>query len=94
MTYSTITNWDVTAWTDEMEAMARDKYVPLIMSVGAQRVTMVQTGDMTFSVVTEYADAAAAESAQARIAEIRSTATQELPMSLSSASGGKVFAQS
>jgi hypothetical protein len=94
MGYCTISNWTVTEWTDEMEALARDKYIALLMSVGAQRATMIRTGDLSFSVLTEYADAAAAESAQARITEIRSAATQELPMTMASVSGGAVFAQS
>jgi hypothetical protein len=92
MTFATVTHWDITEWNDEMEAMARDKFVPLIMSVGASRVQMIRTGDLTFSVVTEYADAAAAEAAQAKIAEIRAQATQELPMTMASSSAGVVFA--
>ena len=41
-----------------MEAMARDQFAPLIMKVGAQSVDFIQTGDLTFSVVTKYADEA------------------------------------
>ena len=92
MSFSTISHWTATEWTDDMEALARDKFVPLIMSCGASRVQMIQTGDLTFSVVTEYSDAAAAETAQARIAEIRGQAAEELPMSMDAASGGRVFA--
>ncbi len=92
MTYSTVSNWDVTEWTDEMEAIARDKFVPMIMSVGAERVQMVRTGDLSFCVITEYADAKTGESAQSRIAEIRGQAAQELPMTMASASAGAVFA--
>ena len=67
MSYSTISNWNVTSWTDEMEALARDKFVPMIMSSGASKVQMVRTGDLSFSVVTEYEDADKAEKAQSRI---------------------------
>jgi len=35
MSYSTISLWDVTGWTDAHKALARDKFVPMIMSVGA-----------------------------------------------------------
>ena len=38
MSYSTISLWDVTEWTDAHEALARDKFVPMVMSVGADRV--------------------------------------------------------
>lgn len=71
MAYFTISHWETDDWTDEMETLAREKYVPLVQSVGAQRVSMVRTADKGFMVVTEYADAAAAEAAQAKIAEIR-----------------------
>ena len=94
MTYATLSNWNVTDWTNEMEATAREKFIPMIMSAGAVSVQMVRTGDRTFSVITEYADAKSAEDAQTKIAEIRSQATQELPMTLASASGGEIFAKS
>ncbi len=92
MSYATISNWTTTEWNDELEAVARDKFVPLIMSVGASRVQMIRTGDLSFSVVTEYADEATANAAQSRIAEIRAQAAAELPMALSAAAGGGIFA--
>ncbi len=92
MAYSTVSHWTATEWNDELEAIARDKFVPLIKSVGASRVQMIRTGDLTFSVVTEYSDEATAHAAQAKIAEIREQAAQELPMTMSSASAGAVFA--
>ena len=94
MSFLSISHWDVTEWNDDMEALARDKFVPLIMSAGAERVQMVRTGDLTFTAITEYADAQAAEKAQAKIAEIRSAAAEELPMTMSSVSAGAVFANS
>lgn len=92
MTYASISNWTTTEWNDELEAVARDKFVPLIMSVGALRVQMIRTGDLSFSVVTEYADEATANAAQAKIADIRAQASGELPMSMSSAADGGIFA--
>lgn len=92
MAYSTISHWLATEWTDEMEAIARDKFVPLIMSVGALRVQMIRTGELTFTVVTDYADEAAAQTAQARITEIRASAADELPMSMTASAAGSVFA--
>lgn len=94
MTYATLSNWNVTDWTAEMETIAREKFIPMIMAAGAEKAQMVRTGDLTFSVLTEYADARSAETAQARIAEIRSQATQELPMTLAGAFSGEVFAKS
>lgn len=92
MAYSTISHWQATEWTDEMETIARNKFVPLIMSVGAQRVQMIRTGELTFTVVTDYADEAAAQNAQARIVEIRAKAADELPMSMTESAAGGVFA--
>lgn len=92
MGYATVSTWTTTVWNDELEAVARDKFVPLIMSVGASRVQMVRTGEFSFSVITEYKDEAAANEAQSKIAEIRSQASEELPMTMSGVSAGAVFA--
>lgn len=92
MAYFTISHWETDDWTDEMEELARDKYVQMVRSVGASRVSMVRVADRSFIVVTEYENAGAAESAQARINEIRSEAAQEMPMKLTATMGGEVFA--
>ena len=92
MAYATISHWTATDWNDDLEAIAREKFVPLIMSVGASRVQMIRTDDLTFTVVTEYPDETTALAAQERIAEIRAQAAVELPMSMDSAAAGAVFA--
>lgn len=92
MPYYAVSQWDTTDWTDEMEALARDKYVPMVMALGAESVDMVRTGDLSFMVVTKYADASAGEAAQTRIDEIRAQATEELPMTLSVVHRGTTFA--
>ncbi len=92
MSYCTLSNWTTTEWSDDMEALARDKYVPMIMAVGASGVQMIRTGENSFSVVTQYADEATAMAAQEKIAAIRGAATEEMPMSMNDKSGGAVFA--
>ena len=92
MSYCTVTHWNTTEWNDEMENIARDKFMPLVMSVGATKVQSIRTGDLSFCVVTEYSDAKTAETAQARIAEIRSQAANDLPMTMTSSHAGAVFA--
>ncbi len=94
MAYATISNWTTTEWNDELEAIALTQFVPLILSTGASRVQMIRTGELSFSVVTEYADEATANAAQSKIADIRAKAAEELPMSMSSAAAGIVFATS
>ena len=92
MSYCTVTHWNTTEWNDEMENIARDKFMPLVMSVGATKVQSIRTGDLSFCVVTEYSDAKTAETAQARIAEIRSQAANDLPMTMTRSHAGAVFA--
>lgn len=93
MGYLTVSNWTTTEWTDALEAIARDRFLPLIMSAGASGVRMIRTGDLSFSVVTEYETEAGAAAAQAKIADIRARATEELPMTMNGASAGAVFAK-
>ena len=92
MAYCTISIWTATEWTDEMEDLARTKFVPLVMGCGASSVNMVRTGDLNFSVVTTYSDAAACAAAQAKVADIRAQAKAELPMTMQGVSEGEVFA--
>ena len=93
MAHSSISNWTTTDWTDDMVALARDKYVPMIMAVGAQSVQMIRTGDLSFSVVTTYPDAAACAAAQSKIAELRAQAKTDMPMTMDSVTDGEVIAQ-
>ena len=94
MTYVTISHWTATEMTDEMIATANLKFVPMIMSVGASSVQMVRTGDLSISVITQYADADTATAAQERIAHIRSQAASDLPMTMDSTHGGEIIAGS
>ena len=92
MAFSSISHWTTTEWNDELETIARDKFVPLILAVGASGVQMIRTGDLTFTVVTSYSDEATANAAQAKVAEIRAQAADELPMSMNSMEAGSIFA--
>jgi hypothetical protein len=92
MAYATLTNWTTTEWSGDLEATARDKFVPLIMDTGAKGVQMIRTGAQSFTVVTHYANEATAMAAQEKIAEIRSAATGELPVAMEAAVSGEVFA--
>lgn len=92
MSFYSVSHWTTTDWTDDMEALARDKYVPMVMALGAQSVDMVRTGDLEFLVMTKYADAATAEAAQSKIDAIRAEAADELPMTMSGVERGNTFA--
>ena len=91
MSFITISHWEADDWNDEMEAMARDQFAPLIMKVGAQCVDFIQTGDLTFSVVTKYADEATGIAASQKIAEIRGQAATQLPVRMISDVKGSTF---
>jgi hypothetical protein len=91
MSFFTISNWKADVWNDEMEAMARDQFAPLIMKVGAECVDFIQTGELTFSVVTRYANESTGISAAQKIAEIRGRAATELPVRMISDVKGSIF---
>lgn len=92
MSFFSVSHWNATEWTDDMEALARDKYVPMVMALGAECVDMVRTGDLSFVVITKYADEATASAAQAKIDAIRAEAADELPMTMSGVERGATFA--
>ena len=92
MSYFTISHWEADEWTDEMEAIAKDKFGPMIMAVGASSVDFIQTSDKTMAVVTKYKDAATCTAAIAKIAEIRGQAASTLPVRMVSDVKGSAFA--
>ena len=92
MAYVTLTLWSAEEMSDEMLATAQEKYVPMILSVGATGVQMVRTGDATMCVITQYSDAGTASAAQAKIAELRSQASSEFTMTLDGVHAGEVMA--
>ena len=91
MSYYTISHWEADEWTDEMEAIAKDKFGPMIMAVGANSVDIIRTGDKTMSVVTKYKDEATGTAALSKIAEIRGQAASTLPVRMVSDVKGSAF---
>jgi len=91
MAFVTVSHWTATELSDDLIETATTKFIPLIMAMGASGVQMVRTGELTVCVVTQYADAVAAQAAQAKIAEIREQVAQEFPMTMQSAHAGEVI---
>jgi hypothetical protein len=91
MSYYTISHWEADEWTDEMEAIAKEKFGPMIMAVGASSVDFVQTGEKTMCVVTKYKDEATGTAALAKIAEIRGQAASTMPIRMVSDVKGSAF---
>ena len=93
MGFVTVSHWTATEMNDEMIQIAQDKFVPMIMSVGASGVQMVRTGDLSMMVVTQFTDEATGISAQQKITEIRSKAAEQFPMTMESSHAGTVMAK-
>ena len=93
MGFVTVSHWTATEMTDEMIQTAQDKFVPMIMSVGATGVQMVRTGDLSMMVVTQFPDDVTAMTAQEKIAGIRSKAAEEFPMKMESSHAGSIMAE-
>ncbi len=91
MSYYTISHWEADEWTDEMETIAKDKFGPMIMAVGASSVDFVQTGDKTMCVVTKYKDETTGAAALMKIAEIRGQAASTMPIRMVSDVKGSAF---
>ena len=94
MAFVTVSHWTSTEISEEMISTANEKFIPLIMGVGASEVQMVRTGELTLCVVTQYPDAEAAQTAQSKIAEIREQVAQDFPMTMVSAHAGAVTGSS
>lgn len=91
MAYVTLTHWTTRELTDEMLAIANEKFIPMIMQVGASNVQIMRTGELSICVITQYKDSDTAIAAQQRIAHIRSQAASEFPMTIDSTHAGEVI---
>lgn len=94
MAYVTLTHWKTEKITDEMLAAANEKFIPMIMQVGASNVQIIRTSKLSICVITQYKDAETAIAAQQRIAHIRSQAASEFPMIIDSTHAGEEIAGS
>jgi hypothetical protein len=91
LAYVTLTHWTTKKLTDEMLVTANEKFIPMIMQVGASNVQIMRTGELSICVITQYKDADTAIAAQQRIAHIRSQAASEFPMTIDSVHAGEII---
>ncbi len=91
MSYYTVSHWLADEWTDEMEAIAKDKFGPMVMAVVLVQSILFRTGDKAMCVVTKYKDEATGTAAVAKIAEIRGQAASTLPIRMVSDVKGSAF---
>ena len=94
MSFYTVSHWEANAWDPEDEVKAKEKYVPMIMSLGAVSVKMCKTEELKFMVITEWTDGGKAQEAAEKITHIREQASEEFENTMLSSHAGKVFASS
>jgi hypothetical protein len=94
MAYITMSNWKTSKWSDDINKLAKTKFIPMILAVGAKNVQMVKTGRDTFCVISYYENEEMAIDAKEKIAVIRSQASSELPMTMVTAQEGNILASS
>ena len=56
MSFITVSHWEAKTWNKEDETKATEKYVPMIMSLGAKSVKMCKTDELNFMVITEWSN--------------------------------------
>ena len=70
MAYATLSSWTTTEWTDDLEAVARDKFVPLIMGVGATGVPLIRVSNGHIEVALAHYPAQSPVEPTVRSAEV------------------------
>ena len=92
MSFYTVSHWEANSWDTDDEVKAKEKYVPMIMSLGAISVKMCKTDELKFMVITEWSDAEKAKEASEKITQIREQASEEFENVMLSSHAGEVFA--
>ena len=86
--FVTISHWDVPEVTDQMMGEAKQKFMPLILAIGADNVYMVRTSDSSVSVVTHFPNEDLGKAAMDKISAVREKAAEHFAMTLNSAHAG------
>ncbi len=92
MSFYTVSHWEANSWDPEDEIKAKEKYVPMIMSLGAVSVKMCKTDELKFMVITEWPNGAVAKEAAEKIASVREQASEEFDNVMISSHAGETFA--
>ena len=88
MEFVTISHWDVPEVTDQMMEEAKQKFMPLILAIGADNVYMVRTSDSSISAVTHFPNEDLGKAAMDKISAVREKAAEHFAMTLNSAHAG------
>ena len=88
MEFVTISHWDVPEVTDQMMEEAKQKFMPLILATGADKVYTVRTSDSSVSVVTHFPNEELGKAAMDKISAVREKAAEHFAMTLNSSHAG------
>ena len=91
MSFFTVSHWEAKTWNKEDEAKATEKYVPMILSLGANSVKMCKTEELKFMVITEWPNEVAAKEAAEKIASVREQASEKFDNVMISSHAGEIF---
>tara|TARA_B100000242_G_C43028920_1_gene479260 strand:+ start:524 stop:808 length:285 start_codon:yes stop_codon:yes gene_type:complete len=92
MSFFTVSHWEAKTWNKEDEAKASEKYIPMILSMGATSVKMCKTDELKFMVITEWSSGEIAKEAAEKIASVRAQASEEFDNVMISSHAGEAFA--
>ena len=88
MEFVTISHWDVPEVTDQIMEEAKQKFMPLILATGADKVYTVRTSDSSVSVVTHFPNEELGKAAMDKISAVREKAAEHFAMTLNSSHAG------
>ena len=93
MSYAAISMWkSVQSVDDEIIATLNSEYVPAVKAMGATNAYFIQTGELESAVITIWPDKTTRDLAAAKIAEVRSQATEEFSDEMTGELKGPVLA--
>ena len=92
MSFFTVSQWEAKTWNKEDEAKATEKYVPVILSLGANSVKMCKTEDLKFMIITEWPNGGVAKEDSEKIASFREQDSEVFDNVMISSHAGETFA--
>ncbi len=94
MRYVTITTWELTSGVnfDLTLETVRDKRLPALRELGADRVQVIRTSARTFAAVSEWPDKASRDAAAALIEQVRDKVRSEDHTKMTGEMSGEVVA--
>ena len=90
--YATISHWEAEEINEEMIKTMKEKFMPMLKSLGAINCYEVQTSEKTVSIFTIFPDEKTKINASEKINKIRSQGASEFDSTMIKAEEGNVIA--